>query len=64
MPRSAIGDVSGCRYVSNCRSRGCEFNPFGGRSRNNFTVIILPSADSKRVAVSYKGKYVHELLTA
>ena len=26
-PRSAVGNVSGCRYVSNCRSRGCEFDP-------------------------------------
>ena len=23
---------------------------------------LLPSADSRRVAVSYKGKYVHEVL--
>ena len=26
------------------------------------TVILLPSADSRGVAVSYKGKYVHEVL--
>ena len=26
------------------------------------TVILLPSADSRRVVVSYKGKYVHEEL--
>ena len=24
--------------------------------------ILLPSADSRRVVVSYKGKYVHEVL--
>ena len=24
------------------------------------TVVLLPSADSRRVVVSYKGKYVHE----
>ena len=24
--------------------------------------ILLPSADSKRVVVSYKGKYVHQVL--
>ena len=26
------------------------------------TAILLPSADSRRVVVSYKGKYVHEVL--
>ena len=26
------------------------------------TVILLPSADSRSVFVSYKGKYVHEVL--
>ena len=25
--RSAVGNVSGYRYVSDCRSRGREFNP-------------------------------------
>ena len=24
--------------------------------------MLLPSADSRRVVVSYKGKYVHEVL--
>ena len=27
MPRSAVGNVSGYRCVSDCRSRGCEFDP-------------------------------------
>ena len=27
-----------------------------------FTDILLPSADSRRVVVSYKQKYVHEVL--
>ena len=27
-----------------------------------FTAILLPSADSRRVAVSFKPKYVHEVL--
>ena len=27
-----------------------------------FTAILLPSADSIRVVVSYKGKYVHKVL--
>ena len=26
-PRSAVGDVSGYRCVSDCRSRGREFDP-------------------------------------
>ena len=26
------------------------------------TAILLPSADSRRVVVSYKGKYVHQVL--
>ena len=27
-----------------------------------FTVILLPSADIRRVVVTYKQKYVHEVL--
>ena len=50
-PRSAVGNVSGYRCVSDCRSRGCEFDP--GRSLTFVeidheiiaTVILLPSAD-------------------
>ena len=41
-PRSAVGNVSGYRWVSGCRSRG--------------------PIHSRRVVVSYKRKYVHELL--
>ena len=26
-PRSAVGNVSGYRCVSDCRSRGCKFDP-------------------------------------
>ena len=29
-PRSAVGNVSGYRCVSDCRSRGREFNPGPG----------------------------------
>ena len=43
-PRSAVGNVSGYRCESDCRSRGREFD------------------HSRRVVVSYKRKYVHELL--
>ena len=68
--RCTVGNVSGfrCVGVSDCRSSGCEFNP--GRSHTFVeidyelisTVILLPSADSSRVVVSYKGKYVHKVL--
>ena len=51
-PHSAVGNVSGYRCVSDCRSRGREFDP--GRSHTLVeidheiisTVILLPSADS------------------
>ena len=51
-PRSAIGNVSGYRCVSDCRSRGREFDP--GRSHTFVEidhkmismVILLPSPDS------------------
>ena len=65
---SAVGNVSNCRYVSDCRSRGCEFDPSlvpyfrWDWSWNNSTAILLPSADSRRVVFSYKRKYVHKVL--
>ena len=55
-------------YVSDCRSRGHKFDPgpvpyfLGDRSWNNFYCHSPPSADSKRVVVSYKRKYVHKVL--
>ena len=51
-PRSAVGNESGYRCVSDCRSRGREFDP---GTVDTFveidheiisTVIFLPSADS------------------
>ena len=53
-PHSAVGNVSGYRCVSDCRSRGCEFDPGPARSHTFVeidheiisTVILLPSADS------------------
>ena len=54
--------------LSDCRSRGCEFFP----ARSNtfmeidheiiFTAILIPSAHSRRVVVSYKREYVREVL--
>ena len=48
---------------------GSEFNPDpvpyfkGDWSWNIFYVHSPPSADSRRAGVSYKWKYVHEVLT-
>ena len=50
-PRSAVGNVSGYRCVSDCRSRGREFDPglvpyFREIDHEIIsTVILLPSAD-------------------
>ena len=61
-PRSAVGSKS------DCRSRGCEFDPglvpylSGDWSWNNFYGHFSPSSDSRRIFVSYKRKYVHEVL--
>ena len=60
--------MSGCRYVSDCRSKGCKFDPgpvlyFREIDHEIISMIILfPSADSRRVVVSYKRKFVHEVL--
>ena len=59
--RRAVGNMS------DCRSRGREFDPgkvpyFMENDHEIIaTAILLPSADSRRV-VSYKQKYVHEVL--
>ena len=55
--RSADGNVSRCRYLSHCRSRGREFDPILLVKIDHeiiFTAILFPSADSRRVFVSYK----------
>ena len=49
-PRSVVGNVSGYRCVSDCRSRGREFDPgpvpyFRGDHEIISTVIPLPFAD-------------------
>ena len=51
-PRSAVGNVSGYRCVSDCRSRGRELIPVRSHTFVKIdhemisTVILLPSADS------------------
>ena len=58
-PRRAVRKVSDCRYVSACRSRGLEFDPgplptFVEIDHEIMsTAILLLSADSRRVVVSY-----------
>ena len=55
------------RKLPDCRSRGREFDPglvpyFCGDHEIISMAILLPSADSRRVVVSYKRKYVHKVL--
>ena len=60
-PRSAVGNVSGNRCESDCRSRGREFDPGPvPYFRGDFS--SLPLNHSRRVVVSYERKYVHEVL--
>ena len=52
---------------SDCRSRGREFDPWSHTFMEIdhemiSMVILLPSAGSRRVVVSYKRKYVQEVL--
>ena len=65
-PGSAVGNMSGYRCVSDCRSRGLPVRSHTFLEIDHeiiSTVILLPSAIySRRVVVSYKQKYVHELL--
>ena len=60
--------MSGNRCMSDCRSRGREFDPglvpyFP--DHEIISTVILPSAESFKkgtVVVSYKRKYVHKVL--
>ena len=68
-PRSAVGNMYDCRYVSDSRSRGRMFNPrpfpyFRGDHEIITTVILLPTTGSRRVVASYKQKNVHEVLNS
>ena len=62
---SAVSNVADYRFVSDCRSRGHEFDPgpfpYCRKIDHEFIskVILLPSADLFK---SYKRKYVLELL--
>ena len=57
--------MSDFRYLSDCRSSGREFDPGQVPEIDHeiiSTVILLPSVDSRMVVVSYKRKYVHQVL--
>ena len=59
--------MTDCRYMSDCRSRGREFDPgpvpyFRGDHEIISMASLLPSADSRRAVVVYKQKYVPEVL--
>ena len=64
-PRSAVGNVSGNRCKSDCKSRGREFDPGPVPyfvEIDHEIISSLPLNHSRRVVVSYKRKYVHEIL--
>ena len=68
-PCSTVSNVTDCRYVSDCRSRGHEFYPGtvpyfrGDRSWKNFYAILLPSAESfKKGCCQLQAQHVHKIL--
>ena len=67
-PRRAVGNVSGNRCESDCRSRGRELDPGPvPYFRGDYEIILrafssLPHNHSRRIVVSYKRRYVHEVL--
>ena len=59
------GDMGPCSTVSsqsNCRSRGCEFDL--GQISILLWRFSAASADSRRVGVIFKGKYMHKVLVS
>ena len=58
-PPIAVCNMSGCRYVSECTADPMvpSLIPVWFH-----TAILLPSTDSRRVVVSFKQKYLHEVL--
>ena len=68
MPRRPVGNVYDCRCMSRCKSSSRKFNLARSHTFVQIdheiisTSILLPSADSRRIVVSYKRNYVHEVL--
>ena len=62
----AVENVSGYICVSDCRSRGQEFDigPVSYLVEIDHEIIstVIRMNHSRRVVVSYEGKYVHEVL--
>ena len=58
LPRSAIGNMLDYRCLFDSRSMGREFDPGSVRLYNNF---YGPLIHSRRVLVSNKCKYAHEV---
>ena len=65
-PHSAISNVSDCRYVSGVVSSIPARSDTLAVIDHEIisTATLLPSADSRRVFVSYKPKYVHKVLVS
>ena len=67
-PCSSFGKMFGYRCVSDCRSRGREFDPgpvpYFEIDHEKFlrSFSSLPLNHSRRVVVSYKLKYVRDVL--
>ena len=65
-PCSTVGNMFDCRFVADCRSRGLilvrSHTVLEIDHKIISTAILLPSADSRRVVVSYKRKCVYEVL--
>ena len=65
---STVDNIFCYRCMSDCSSRGPEFNPgltpyfLGDFEIISRVIIPLPLNHSRRVVVSYKQKYVHKVL--
>ena len=63
-PRSTVSNVSGCRYLSDCRSRGREYDTGPLEIDHDippFSSFLLIREGLLSV-ISYKQKYVHKVL--
>ena len=63
------GNVSDCRYLSDCRSKGRTFDPgpvptFQEIDHEIISISSHLLIHSRRVVVNYKRKYVHKVLQA
>ena len=67
-PHGAVNNVSDCRYMSDLQIQGSRVQSRPGPVLSEIDheiismAIFLPSPDARRIFVSYKQKYVHQLL--